>query len=334
MTKYNSEQIKQAIKAYYEEKSLRKAAKKVCIPKSTIHVWVQRIGTRWIDKRRGSKKSNRKTKIARDVLMTMVKELFEERPTQSVLEVHQKVRAIYGCSMSSTRRAIKNLGLSRKRVSKILNPSTPEQIKRIQEFRKTVKEIPLEDIISIDESSFDSRMLPHYGYSLKGQRIRNKVTLISRDRQSLVCGVSTDCVESHYIVDNSMNKIEFIKFLRATLPDCKQHVLLLDNIAFHRSKEVLKVIEDCGKSVLFVPPYSPQYNPIEHVFSSMKNSFRKMREVETAIVPLTTERLDDFVHAWKACEQPLSWNKTFNSCLRKCLGAPLVDGRMIGDGDD
>ena len=67
MTKYNSEQIKQAIKAYYEEKSLRKAAKKVCIPKSTIHVWVQRIGTRWIDKRRGSKKSNRKTKIARDV---------------------------------------------------------------------------------------------------------------------------------------------------------------------------------------------------------------------------------------------------------------------------
>ena len=333
MTKYTVEEIKQAIKSYYEEKSFRKAAKRVGIPKSTIHVWVQRIGIRCIDKRRGSKKPARKTRIAKQ-MMSMVQELFEDRATRSVLEVHQKVREKYGCSMSTTRRAMKKLGLSRKRVSKILNPNTPEQIKKIKDFRKTVKSIPLEDVISIDESSFDSRMLPHYGYSMKGLRIKNKVTLNSRDRQSLVCGVSTDSVENHYIVDGSMNKIEFMKFLQSTLPNCKQSVILLDNISFHKSKEVLKIISDHGKRVIFVPPYSPQYNPIEHVFSSMKCSFRKMREAETELVPLTTDRLDNFVHAWKACYQPVSWTKTFNRCLRKCLDEPLADGRMIGDGDD
>ena len=98
---------------------------------------------------------------------------------------------------------------------------------------------------------------------------------------------------------------------------------------FHKSNEVLKVIEDHGKNVVFVPPYSPQYNPIEHVFSSMKNSFRKMQENETELIPLCSERLDDFVHAYKACEQPPSWKKTFNHCLRKCLSDPLPDVQVI-----
>ena len=48
---------------YFIEKSFRKAAAKVKIPKSTIHVWVQRIGHKIVDRRKGSKKPNRKTKI-------------------------------------------------------------------------------------------------------------------------------------------------------------------------------------------------------------------------------------------------------------------------------
>ncbi len=50
-----------------------------------------------------------------------------------------------------------------------------------------------------------------------------------------------------------------------------------------KGNEVLKVMNDCGKKVVFVPPYSPQYNPIEHVFSSMKASFRRMQEEESEI---------------------------------------------------
>lgn len=318
MTSYNSEQIKIAIKAYYQEKSFRKASKLIGIPKSTIHVWVKRIGRRFHDSRKGSKKPNRSSKISND-LIPVIQDFLIQRPTQSVLEVHQKVRGMFACSLSTTRRAVKKLGFSRKRVSKILNPNTIEQHQKIIEFKNTIKSIPIDDILSIDESSFDSRMLPHYGYSLKGQRIRNKETLVSRDRHSIVCGVSSNCVESHYIVNGSMNKGEFLKFLQTTLTDCKQSVLLLDNVAFHKSKDVLKYINDAGKRVIFVPPYSPQYNPIEHVFSSMKNSFRKMREANTELIPLTTEKLDDFIHAWKACCEPSNWQKTFYRCLRKCI---------------
>ena len=202
----------------------------------------------------------------------------------------------------------------------------------LDQFRSTVKNIPLEDILSVDESSFDSRMRPTYGYSPKGQRIRNHATLTSRDRHSLVCGVSTEGVEGHYIVHGIVNKVFFLDFLKNTLPNCKQNTVLLDNVSFHKSKDVLKAIEDSGKNVIFVPPYSPQYNPIEHVFSSMKNSFRRMKEEESELIPLTIERLDDFVDAWKYCEQPC-WKKTFNHCLRKCLNEPLPGGQILVDND-
>ena len=329
MKVYTATDIKNAIKTYYIEKSFRKAASKVGIPKSTINEWVQRIGHKIVDKRKGSKKPNRKRKIPEAEIKTMVLNLFDDSARKSVLEVHQKVREKYGGSMSTTRRAIKAAGLSRKRVSKILNPNTPEQHEKIKEFRKAIKVVPVEDILSLDEASFDSRMLPIYGYSLKGKRIREAITLISRDRQSLACGVSTEGVEDHYVVHGSLNKLRFIDFLKKILPHCKQNTLILDNVRFHKSNEVLELIESYGKKVIFVPPYSPQYNPIEHVFSSMKNCFRKMQENETELIPLSTERLDDFVHAYKACEQPTSWKKTFDHCLRKCLSDPLPDGQLL-----
>jgi transposase len=173
-------------------------------------------------------------------------------------------------------------------------------------------------------------MRPIFGYSPKGQRIRYHATLNSRDRHSLVCGVSTEGVEGHYIVSGSVNKVLFLDFLKNTLPNCKQTTVILDNVPFHHSNEVLKVMNDCGKKVVFVPPYSPQYNPIEHVFSSMKTSFRRMQEEESELIPLSVDRLDDFVQAWKACEQPC-WEKTFNHCLRKCLVKPLPDGTVLDD---
>ena len=72
MKAYTVTDIKNAIKTYYIEKSFRKAASKVGIPKSTINEWVQRIGHKIVDKRKGSKKPNRKRKIPEAEIKTMI----------------------------------------------------------------------------------------------------------------------------------------------------------------------------------------------------------------------------------------------------------------------
>ena len=323
MTKYSPEQIRKAIKAFHTCGSLRKAQAQTGIPKSTIHVWVNQLGHRFVDKRKG-RKNNRKCIYPKE-LIDMVKKLLEKQTTP-IISVHQAVRAKFGNSMSTTRRAIQKLGLTRKKVSEILVPKTPEQIEKIKEFRQKIITVPIDDIISVDESSFDSRMLSTHGYSKKGERIMHAETLKTRNRHSLCCGVSVDGIETQYIVEGSMNTEEFKKHLLNFLPHCKQNVILLDNIRFHHNKDVLKIIADHGKEVIFVPPYSPQYNPIEHAFSSMKKTFRDMQEEETELIPLSIERLDDFVDAYKACKQPNDWRKTFEHCLRTCVETKLPDG--------
>lgn len=56
-------------------------------------------------------------------------------------------------------------------------------------------------------------------------------------------------------------------------------VLIIDNARFHKSRRVIKLVESVGCRVIFLPPYSPDLNPIEHHWTSVKNEIRKVAEV-------------------------------------------------------
>lgn len=55
-------------------------------------------------------------------------------------------------------------------------------------------------------------------------------------------------------------------------------VLVIDNASFHKSKKIIEIIESVGCSVLFLPPYSPDFNPIEHFWSAVKHAIRSAAE--------------------------------------------------------
>ncbi len=69
----------------------------------------------------------------------------------------------------------------------------------------------------------------------------------------------------------------FNTYIRQTLlPVLKPgSVVVLDNASFHKASDILKILEKNGCSVLFLPPYSPDLNPIEHCWSPIKNDLRK-----------------------------------------------------------
>ena len=60
----------------------------------------------------------------------------------------------------------------------------------------------------------------------------------------------------------------------------KDTLILLDNVRFHHSKTFINLANTRGWKILYTPPYSPQYNPIELVFSHVKRHFRKTRNIE------------------------------------------------------
>lgn len=55
-------------------------------------------------------------------------------------------------------------------------------------------------------------------------------------------------------------------------------VIVIDNARFHKSKKVIELVESVGCRIIFLPPYSPDFNPIEHHWEAVKNAIRKAAE--------------------------------------------------------
>ena len=126
----------------------------------------------------------------------------------------------------------------------------------------------------MDETSFGRHGRVVYGYSPRGEQLKiqrktSRMTIVS----SLTV-VSDKEIIHRQEVKGSFNTLLFCSFLESlSLP--VGTVILLDNVAFHRSKKASEVANLKGYIFLFTPPYSPWFNPIEGVFSIVKRDFYK-----------------------------------------------------------
>jgi transposase len=173
----------------------------------------------------------------------------------------------------------------------------PTDANKLRAFRETVAEVDHNTIVSLDEASFDTHMVRKYGWS----RVGEKCLVIPengrkrRERHSLMMAVSSGEVVAWQLVEGSFNKLRFLSFLETHLLPAmavRPHLtrLLMDNVAFHHSKEVRALLDehDLPDPIIFNPPYHPDTNPVEMVFSVLKNSTRKREpgngeEIEEAI---------------------------------------------------
>jgi transposase len=135
-------------------------------------------------------------------------------------------------------------------------------------------------IVSIDECGFNYNINPIYNWSKKGTNtyIKNKIITTTKRNISICASISIDGKLNYklsYIPYNSNIFLEFLKSLQ--LP--KNTIILMDNVPFHHSKIVNDYIEDNQYILLFTPPYSPWFNPIENIFSCIKNNFRKNKNI-------------------------------------------------------
>jgi transposase len=96
-----------------------------------------------------------------------------------------------------------------------------------------------------------------------------------------------------------------------TLPDDCPPYLLLDNVAFHKTRSVVECMSRRGLVPVFVPPYSPQFNPIEYVFSYIKRRLRRIVDASGAL------RDDHILSSCQNIPEFVLWN-CFAHCLALC----------------
>jgi transposase len=143
-----------------------------------------------------------------------------------------------------------------------------------------LKDIPVEKRIYIDESGVDSRLEVEYGYSPKGGRCYGERNGSRKERVSVIGALRETALFSAMTFKGTCDRqlfegwadLCFFKELR------EGDVVILDNATVHKSAYFVEQVEARGASVLWLPPYSPDKNPIEKTWATLKKSFRHIKQ--------------------------------------------------------
>jgi transposase len=130
-------------------------------------------------------------------------------------------------------------------------------------------------VISLDETGFLTNSMPLRGYGKRGQRLRIAKYHPKRFKVTSIVAISQHNYVATQTFDGNANGALFLKFISRVFADAPNSVVILDNIAFHKSLAVRQIAETHGVHLMFTPAYSPECNPVEHFFSVAKFSVRR-----------------------------------------------------------
>jgi transposase len=196
-------------------------------------------------------------------------------------------------SISTIYKFLKRLKITYKRVkTKYYYKSIQILQEKINTYKSIISKISDDKILCIDETYFDPNLKSNYAWSPSGTPISHYKEVITK-KQSLIAIISNTKVLSHKLYNGNINSTRFLSFLKDSIGIYKDHYILMDNVRFHKTKEVTEYISNCN-SVLYIPPYSPQFNPIEEVFSQIKNYIRQGLKLTHAFQKVTENNLRNY----------------------------------------
>ena len=150
-------------------------------------------------------------------------------------------------------------------------------------------------LVFVDEMGTHTSLAPFYGYSPRGQRAFFKVPRNRGTNTTLLASMSLEGMGPSMAVEGSTNKEVFEVYVEHFLaPTLKEgQVVVMDNLSAHKGERARKLIEERGCQLLYLPPYSPDLNPIEEAFSKVKRLLRVIgARTEEALVEAIGKALD------------------------------------------
>jgi len=120
-------------------------------------------------------------------------------------------------------------------------------------------------------------MAPRYGWNEVGQRLLAKVPHGHWKTTTFLAALRHDRIDAPWVIDGPINGEFFLLYVKEILvPTLKPgDIVVMDNLGSHKNKTVRRLLRDVGAKLFFLPKYSPDLNPIEQVFSKLKNLLRK-----------------------------------------------------------
>jgi transposase len=132
-------------------------------------------------------------------------------------------------------------------------------------------------LVFIDETSVTTKMTRLRGRSRRGQRLRADAPFGHWGTQTFIAGLRCHELTAPWVIDRPLNRPAFDTYIETQLaPTLNQgDIVILDNLAVHKSQRAAECLRRRGAWFLFLPPYSPDLNPIEMAFSKLKAHLRR-----------------------------------------------------------
>ena len=168
----------------------------------------------------------------------------------------------------------------KKKTAHAAEQDRPDIRKRREAWFEGQLDLDPERLIFIDETWASTNMARRYGRALRGWRLRLGVPHGRWKTTTFVAGLRTSGVVAPFVLDGPINRRAFETYVEQVLvPELRSgDVVILDNLSSHKGARVRALIEAVGASLLYLPPYSPDFNPIENAFAKLKALLRKAAE--------------------------------------------------------
>ena len=154
-----------------------------------------------------------------------------------------------------------------------------------QAWRELAPQLDPDKLVFIDETGASTKMARLYGRSKRGQRCRAAVPHGHWLTTTFTAALRRTALTAPMTLNGPMNADAFRAYVEQALAPTLDpgDIVVMDNLATHKIRGVREALEAAGARLLYLPPYSPDFNPIENAFAKFKSNLRKAaaRTVET-----------------------------------------------------
>ena len=132
-------------------------------------------------------------------------------------------------------------------------------------------------LVFIDETGLNTKMARFYGRCPKGQRCVGSVPHGHWQSSTFIAALRAERITAPFLIEGAVNAEVFAAYLQQVLcPELQEgDVVVLDNLSTHKIATVAALISARGATVRYLPPYSPDLNPIEMAFAKLKSHLRQ-----------------------------------------------------------
>lgn len=157
-----------------------------------------------------------------------------------------------------------------------------------------------ERLVFIDETGASTKMARRHGRALRGERLRMSVPHGHWKTTTFVGALRLTGMTAPMVLDRAMTGARFLAYVEQVLSPTLTpgDIVIMDNLPAHKSAAVRRAIEATGAELRLLPPYSPDFNPIENAFARLKALLRKAAaRTVSALEHAIAEAIDTFTPA-------------------------------------